>query len=377
MFLHILKYELKNGLRNKDLIIWLILFPIVLGTFFKIAFGSVYEKTEKFSTIPVAVVETAENQAFRQVLESIESADEPFLSASFVNKEKAEKMLDDGDVEGIIFSGDKLSLTVKEKGIQETMLSAFVKQYSVREKIATDALTAAPEKAQEVIAALTGETVSSCREIPLTQGNPDIYIQYFYNLIAMVALFGCMTGMHITITNQADLSALGARNNCSPAHKSLSVLAGFAGSCVLQTICMVICVTFLAFVLRVDFGDRLPLVYPAAILGGILGVAFGFFVGSLARVGEKAKTAILMTTTMLLCFFSGLMIGNMKAFVAEKVPWLNEINPAALTSDCFYCLNLYEDYDRFISKLITMAVITVIFIFLGFITSRRKKYASI
>ncbi|MDD7515841.1 ABC transporter permease [Ruminococcus flavefaciens] len=377
MFLHILKYELKNGLRTKDLIIWLILFPIILGLCFKIAFGSIYEKTEKFESIPVAVVEDTENPAFRQVLEGIESADEPFLKVSFVNKEKAEKLLDDGDVEGIIFSADKLSLTVKEKGLRETMLKSFVEQYTVREKIAMDAVKTSPEKAQEVISALTEETASSCREIPLTQGNPDMYIQYFYNLIAMVAMYGCITGMHITMQNQANLSALGARNNCSPTPKLINILACLTGSFILQAICMLICISFLAFVLKVDFGDRLPLVYPTAFLGGIMGVSFGFFVGSINRMSEKVKTAVLMSITMFLCFCSGLMVGNMKAVIAEKLPWFNNINPAALIADSFYCLNIYEDYDRFITKLISMAVISVVFIILGFITSRRKKYASV
>ena len=198
MFLHILKYELKIGLRTKDLMVWLIVFPIALGICFKVAFGSIYEKTEKFSAIPVAVVERTENMAFRQVLSGIESSGEPFLKTSFTDMENAEKMLDDGDVEGIIISDGDLSLTVKEKGMRETMLKSFIEQYSVREKIAMDAVKTAPEKAQEVIASLTEETASSCREIPLTQGNPDVYIQYFYNLIAMVALFGCNIGMHIT-----------------------------------------------------------------------------------------------------------------------------------------------------------------------------------
>lgn len=377
MFLHLLKYELKVGLRNKDLIIWLILFPIVLGIFFKVAFGSIYEKTEKFSSIPVAIVEERENEAFRQVIESIENSDEPFLTAKFVDKEEAEKLLSDGDVEGIITTDGELSLTVKEKGLRETMLKSFAEQYKIRERIAMDAINTAPEKAQEVISSLTSETVSSCRKIPLTQGNPDVYIQYFYNLIAMVAMFGCMTGMHITMQNQADLSALGARNNCSPAPKSKSVLACLVGSFVLQTICMVLCVTFLAFVLKTDFGDRLWLVYPTAVLGGIMGVTFGFMVGSLACVGEKAKVAILITVTMSLCFCSGLMMGNMKAVIAEKIPWFNNINPAAVISDSFYCLNIYEDYDRFITKLITMAVTAAVFAALGFLASRRKKYASI
>ena len=46
----------------------------------------------------------------------------------------------------------------------------------------------------------------------------------------------------------------------------------------------------------------------------------------------------------------GLMMGNMKAVIAEKIPGFNNINPAAVISDSFYCLNIYEDYDRFITK---------------------------
>lgn len=377
MFLHILKYELKNGLRNKDLIIWLMLFPIVLGTLFKVAFGSIYEKNDKFSAISVAIVEVNENPAFRQVVEGIEREDKPFLKASFVTREKAEKLLDSGDVEGIIFIEDKLHLTVKEKGLQETMLKYFIDQYVVRENIAKDAMKDAPEKMQDVISVLTEETVASCREISLTQGNPDPYIQYFYNLIAMVAMFGCVTGMHITMQNQANLSALGARNNCSPVPKSLNILACITGSCIMQAVCMIVCVSFLAFVLKIDFGDRLYLVYPTAILGGILGICFGFFIGSLSSLDEKTKAAVLMSVSMLMCFCSGLMVADMKVIIADKIPWFNNINPAAVISDCFYCLNIYEDYDRFITKLINMIVISVIFIALGFITSRRKKYASI
>ncbi len=377
MFLHILKYELKNGLRNKDLIIWLMLFPIVLGTLFKVAFGSIYEKNDKFSAISVAIVEVNENPAFRQVVEGIERDDKPFLKASFVTREKAEKLLDSGDVEGIIFIEDKLHLTVKEKGLQETMLKYFIDQYAVRESIANDAMKDAPEKMQDVISVLTEETVASCREISLTQGNPDPYIQYFYNLIAMVAMFGCVTGMHITMQNQANLSALGARNNCSPVPKSLNILACITGSCIMQAVCMIVCVSFLAFVLKIDFGDRLYLVYPTAILGGILGICFGFFIGSLSSLDEKTKAAVLMSVSMLMCFCSGLMVADMKVIIADKIPWFNNINPAAVISDCFYCLNIYEDYDRFITKLINMIVISVIFIALGFITSRRKKYASI
>ena len=85
MFLHNLKYELKTSLRKKDLMIWLVLFPVVLGTLFKIAFSSIYEKTTLFSTIPAAVVETAENSIFRTAAEAVSEGDEPLLSLTYTD----------------------------------------------------------------------------------------------------------------------------------------------------------------------------------------------------------------------------------------------------------------------------------------------------
>lgn len=52
MFWHNLKYEVLSGLRVKDVLFWLILFPIVLATFFKIAFGSIYEKQRSSRPFP-------------------------------------------------------------------------------------------------------------------------------------------------------------------------------------------------------------------------------------------------------------------------------------------------------------------------------------
>ena len=140
---------------------------------------------------------------------------------------------------------------------------------------------------------------------------------------------------------------------------------------------MVICVTFIAFILKVNLGSRLPLVYLAAILGGITGVSLGFFVGALNLFRVELKMGISIAVIMLLCFLSGLMVGNMKAIIAQKMPWFNKINPAAVISDSFYCLNIDSGYDRFIQKIITMLIISVTFTALGVLVTRRKKYASL
>lgn len=376
MFLHNLKYEILQSLRVKDVLFWLILFPIVLGSFFKIAFNGIYEKTTKFSTVPVAVVENKEDEIFRSVMDGIENVDEPLFKVTYTDEENALELLEKQDVFGIIWVDKEKSLSVSGEGIEQTIIKSFMEQYAVQEKIITDTVMTNPADLEKVISALDSE-VKTNEDIPLTEGNTDNLIQYFYNLIAMVAFFGSLTGLHIVIGSQANLSPLGARKSCSPTPKLITITASLLGSFVVQTICVAVCITYLAFVLKIDFGSRLPLVYLSGILGGYLGVAMGFMIGSFGRMSEGLKVGISMTVTMLCCFLSGLMTGNMKAVVAQHAPWFNKINPAALISDCFYCLNIYEDYDRYIEKNVTMLIITAVFIVIGFLLTRRRKYASL
>lgn len=376
MFLHNFLYEIKSSLRVRDLIFWLILFPMILGTFFKIAFGDLYEKQTKVSAIPTAIVETEQNDIFRSVVESVSEGDEPLLKAEFLSEDEALKKLGNDEIKGIIYTGDTITLTVAGDGVEQSVLKLFIEQYMTREKVITDTISGDPSKTQAVIAALS-EEINTSEEAKLTEGNLDFYIQYFYNLIAMVAMYGSVTGLHVAMGQQANLSELGARKNCSATPKSVGILASLAGTWVVQSICMIICVSFTAFVLKVDYGDRLPFVYIAAVCGGILGVSFGFFIGSVGKMKQGAKVGICMSVSMALCFLSGLMVGNMKPIMAEKAPWFNNINPAALVTDSISALNLYSGYRVFITKVVTMLVISLIFYVLGLLMVRRRKYASL
>jgi len=375
MFLHNFIYELKTAFRTKDLIIWMILFPIALGAFFKFAFDGIYEKATKFSAIDTAVVEE-DGGMFRGVLDDMEKSGEPMLNAAYADKDEAMQLLKDGDVYGIIFAGEELKLTVSENGTEQSVLKSFVEEYNLRSRIIRRSAEKDPAAVQKVSAVIS-ENVEAVKEIPLTEGNTDNLVQYFYNLLGMVAMFGTITGLNITKVNQANISALGARKSCSPTPKSLSVTASLMASYTIQIICMFLSVTYLAFVLRVDFGDRLHIVYLTSIIAGMVGVSLGFFIGSIGAFSEKAKVSISLSFSLLLCFFSGLMVGNMKSQIERAAPIVNKLNPAAVISDSYYCLNIYSDFDRYTEKLITMLIMTAVFALLGFFMTRRRKYASI
>ena len=376
MFWHNLKYEIRVTLRNKDFLMWLILFPIILGTLFKAAFGNIYEKNDLFSAIPVAVVKTAENPIYDGVLAALTEGDDPALAVTFATEEEAKKLLFEGKADGILFLGEKAELNVSGSGMTQTILKEITARIGVYEKVLADAIATNPMKAEASMKALS-EEINACREVPLTDGNPNVYLQFFYNLIAMVAICGSMSGLHVATNNQANQSTLGARRNCSPTPKRMTLSAAVVGSCISQVACMVISVTFIRFILRINLGGNLLLLYAAAALSGCLGVTFGFLVGSIGRLKHEAKSAISLSVSLFLCFLSGLMVGNMKALLAEKAPWVNKINPVAIMSDSYYCLNMYSDYRRFTEKIIAMCILIVVFTALGILFTRRKRYASI
>lgn len=376
MFLHNFKYEFLSMIRQKDVIFWLMIFPLILGTFFYMAFGNLFEKETAFSKIPIAVVEQKSDEVFKSVMDSISSDESPLFDAEYTDEENALKLLKDSEIEGIIYVGDEISLSVTSSGIKPTIIRSFLEQYKAQVKIITDTAKNNPQQLQAVIDSLSADI--DCNEnIKLSNGNMDTYVQYFYNLIAMVALFGTTVGLMAAITNQGNLSKKGARKCVSPTPKLISTLAGLLAAFLVQTICVFVCITYLLVVLRVNLGEKIGMVYLSGALGALVGITFGFFLGAIGRMTENAKMAVAMSGSMLSCFLSGLMVGNMKAVIAEKCPIINKINPAAVISDLFYCLNIYDDYSRYIENAVILGVMTVVFMAGGFLMIRRRKYASI
>jgi ABC-2 type transport system permease protein len=219
--------------------------------------------------------------------------------------------------------------------------------------------------------------VNCVTERKISDGNQDMYVQYFYNLVAMSCLFGSLAGLSLAIKNQGNLSDIGARLCVSPVYKLKSVMAGLLADMLVSFILNAAGLCYLMFVLKIDFGAPLLPLCGITLVSSSTGVALGFFVGSIGRLGEGAKTAILISVFMFCCFMSGLMVMNMRLLVDKYAPWFNRINPAALISDSFYSLNIYSTYGRLARNLITLAVIAVVCTVGGFFMTRRQKYASL
>lgn len=131
------------------------------------------------------------------------------------------------------------------------------------------------------------------------------------------------------------------------------------------------------FVLGVDFGDKTGFILLTCLVGSTVGISLGTFVGTVIKSGINIKIAVITSATLLLSFMSGLMFGTMQDIIEHNAPIINRINPAALIKDSFYCLGVYDNYTRYTRNVISILIISFIFLSVSIIVMRREKYASL
>lgn len=380
--LQIFQYTLKKLLHNRADLFWTLFFPIILASMFKLAFRNI-TSDETFHAIPVAIVneEGSMSESFMSVAKELgEDGDNQFLDVTYCDKKQAMSLLKKQKVDGIIYAGDTVSLTVSSDmtnaALNQSILQTFLEEFQMNYQSIAEITSTHPEKLPEALNVVQ-ESDNYNKEVSYSKNNRDTYDQYFYNLLAMVSMYSGTAGLYICIYNQGNLSALGARKNVAPTHKMKLLLGEMSANILIRFLCLLTSFAFIVLVLKIDLTTRLPFAILAMFMGCVAGSSLGFFLGSIGNLSEGIKVAILMSVTMIGSFLSGLMVGSMRVLVESFCPIINKLNPCALITDMFYSLAIYDTLDRYLQNLITLLIISVILSIGGFLMTRRKKYANI
>lgn len=379
MFIQLFQYKVMRLLRNKDELFWCLFFPLILGTFFYISFSGFHEKQETFQAINVGYVTTngQKDETFDKVFMQLsKEGKSQIVTIKATDEEEAKKLLLDKKIAGIIYNTNEITLTVNEEGINESILNSFLNQYIQKRETYSKIAKDSPDKLNEVLA-LEEKDSSYLKEIRFTNSSIDPMTSYFYALIAMSCLYGCFAGLSAAIDMKANMSTLASRRLVAPTNKVKIILSDFLGTVLVQFICVMITLCYLIFILKIDMGQKIGYLMSTALVGSVIGVTTGLFIGSIGRMSEHTKSAIALAGTMVECFLSGLMVGNMKDIVERYAPIMNRINPAALIVDSLYSLDIYDTYERYTRNMISMLIIAFILCVGSFLAIRRERYASI
>lgn len=374
MFKHNLKYSLKILLKNKSLIFWTFVFPILLGTLFKMAFSNI-ENSETLKIIDIAIVNDAEFNNDVTLKETIkylsdETNEDKLFNTRYVDKDSANKLLESDDISGYIeVINGKVSVYVNKSGVNETILKYVVDEVIRNNKVYENFIKEG-RNPYEITSAVKTKLNNISNE-NLSYTNIE-----FYTLLAMSALYGGLISMFITYKHQPNISTVGKRTSISCIKKSTLIFTNLLASYIIEVIGLFIVLSYTIFVLKADIGSNLPLVILITLVGALAGLAIGLVI-SLLKVGENAKTGILIGTTMIMSFFSGMYGITMKYVIDKNLPVINKINPTSLITDAYYSLYYYDTYSRYFTNLVLLLIISGLLMGLSVIKLRRNRYDSI
>jgi len=395
--MHNLKYTLKILFRDKMLIFWTFAFPIILATLFNMAFSNI-EESEKLDIINIAIIENEISEGNKILKESFEIlSDEEnenrLFETKYVSKEKAVSLLENNEISGYILLEENPKVVITASGINETILKYVteevlqseeiiknISEYKMKEELGiaegkmkdTNSLY---NKIYEEAIAMVEENNANIKDI--SNDNLSYTMIEFYTLIAMSCLYGGILSMVAINKNLANMSSNGKRVSISPMSKGKLIFSSVLASYITQLIGITLLFIYTIFLLKVDYGENLPLIVALAVVGSFSGISTGIAVSSLLKTNDNVKTGIMVSFTMFGCFLSGMMGITTKYIVDKNMPIINKLNPANMITDGFYSLYYYNTLDRFYFNLASLSIFAIIMICISMFSLRRQKYDSI
>ncbi len=393
MFIHNFKYSLRVLFRNKGLIFWTFIFPILLGSLFKLAFSNI-ENKESLSIIDIAIVENThykDYNIYKEIFDKLSDEDnkDRLFNTRYLTKKEAQEELDNNKITGYLtFDNDVVNVMVSNSGINETVLR-YVTEEVISNKIMTENIVSMEissfvkegktdidyDKIYMNVNNLIKENNAKLNNI--SNSNLSYTMIEYYTLIAMTCLYAGMLSMNIINRLLPNISDEGKRIAISGISKFKLLVSSFLASYVVSLIGLLLLFIYTIFVMKVDYGNNLSKVILLSLVGSLSGLTLGMLIASVFKINENAKVGILIGISMTCSFFSGMMGITMKYIIDKNIPLLNIINPANMITDGLYSLYYYEGFSRYNFNLISLIVFSIVMIVISYFSLRRQKYDSI
>lgn len=384
MFIHNFKYTITVLLKNKSLIFWSFIFPLILGTLFKMAFSNI-TNSEKLDIIDIAIVNNEEfksNYFYIETFKNLsdETNENQLFNTQYVTLEEAQELLVNNKIAGyMLIEDNKPQLFFNSNGIDQTVF-----KHVTDEILSTSLIVNNISKLnieidysklyKDIIESLHSNNINI---LDKSKTNIDFVMIEFYTLIAMTCLYGGMISMTAINKNLANMGNIGKRVEVSPTKKGTIILSSLLSSYLIQLLGLLILFIYTIFVLKVNYGSNLLLIILLALIGSLNGLALGLCVGVICRKSEGFKIGILLGITMLGSFLSGMMGITLKYVIDKNIPIINKINPISMITDGFYSLYYYNSLNRYYFNIISLLIVSTILIIISILSLRRQQYDSI
>ena len=369
MFSQMIKYRFLCQLRSKESIFWLLFFPMILSVMFYAGLRDI-ANGEKFEAVDIAVVDDAEfekEKVMASIIENVSADDKESVDSDkifvtqYVSKEEAEKLLDDNEVSAYIYFNGKCNVVFKKNGTKQTIVKKFFDIAIQKEKLFTEVARENNGNIPPNLLETINDSTSYIKDVSNKRGKADTVLQNFYSILGMVCMYGAATGCVAMNYLQTNQSALAKRNTVAPVSKMKQLLSYFLVDMLMNDVIVLLVLAFIRFALGIDFGNRTGLIIFTTIVGGTMGLSFGYFFASITKKSVEFKNNMVIGISMICSFLAGMMSNEVQYFVKQHAYIIDRINPVNLITESYYKLYYYIDFSKYYENIIILIMMTVLF----------------
>ena len=398
-------------LRRRDVLIWVVLFPLALATLFQIMFSNFdeYYRIEPASCVVVDDENYRSTQAafFREMLDAVsEPGDDQVLSVSKVetpDEGHAAVLAGDAaacitvDSEGLpSMQVSPLSVSSTTGSLDQSIVRAVLDQYRqtyaemkqtfMAQPLAQDMQSAPSQESFESFATMPGmqEAASAfmsdavkTQQVDVLRVKSSSTVRYFYALMGFASLMSITVAICAVSATRANTSEVGARRQIAGVSPTKQMAVTIAASFVAVFGCLLLAFAYMRFTLGVEFGGRDGLAVAAIAVCALVSTALGAAIGAIPSMPTPGKEGLATGITCLCALFAGLYgepSMQLADQIAQHAPWAALINPAAQAANAFYDLTYYDSLAPFFWTICVLLAMAAVFFAVAALLMRRQNY---
>lgn len=376
MIFHFYYYRLKILLKNRSLILWTCLLPLMIATMYYIIFYNVSEDKSMIN-IPIAVQKTEEGIRVGDYLSSIKNKEGGSLySVSYVTNTDGETLLQGDKVHAFISYDRDLIINSrqnKNKNLLKTYLDIYLEKKVVWEELYLKNNINSELTQDNIKQDNTWKYVNVIGDVR-TNGSKLVY---FYALIGLTCMLGSSWGFKEMMDFYGEESIVGLKIQISTMEKKRLILSNNAAILTVHFISLSLLLLYLDVVLNVISYRNTSILYLIIFIGSFVGINFGAALYTLLHTNKRVKKAVLNIIILVGSIISGLFYPKINYVIIKEIPMIHYLNPASLITNTFYNLLYKGDYLKVYVNLSVLLSWGILFGFIALTSLRRRNYANI
>lgn len=376
------KNWLKIVSRKPMNIFWILFFPIILVTLFKMTMGNQDLVTSFSEKIKIEFIRTNDELVNYQV-ENAFNSDELKGYCEFTisdNIEESQEKIEKEEIDGYFYveknEDDTYILFAKTgySSFANSMIQTFAESFvNSANKVYSAMVTFTSGQTKEI----RQDDYTKSGDIIFKQEDvPSLAAIYTYPAIIYSILFTGLIAQYSIRSMSSNMSYTGMRIELSVEKKAKTFISAILATFTVGLIALILLTLYIQFVIKVDLGliNHFGYLLVIYIIGLIVSILLSSMIVMLThKRDEHSQGNILTTVLMIMYFFSGGMIGNLSLTIKKYIPVLYYINPAALLSDSINYLSYKKDLGIVWFNLGFVALSGVVYLAISIWILRRKK----